>query len=162
MDKTIDEKKMWESLKRGTFPEDFSKNPKYFLKDHRTSLQKAIDSNEENVRVIRKKEVEEGDYRLFANGGWEQFCFQKAKNIVCAGEVLLMQQYKNGIWEDVDSSILYKNLEKAYSTGLTYEKPVYHPVYKYRTEREWYAKVFEEDREEQEKRGVVTRQGVFI
>lgn len=161
MDKTIDEKKMWESLKRGTFPQDFSKDTEYFLKDHRTALQKAIDSNEENVRVVRKKEVEEGDYRLFANGGWDQFCFHKAKNIVCAGELLVMQQYKNGVWEDVDSSILYKNLEKAYSTGLTYEKPVYHPVYGYRTEREYYAKVFEEDRDEQEKRPV-TRQGVFI
>lgn len=161
MDKTIDEKKMWESLKRGTFPQDFSKDTEYFLKDHRTALQKAIDSNEENVRVVRKKEVEEGDYRLFANGDWEQFCFHKAKNIVCAGELLVMQQYKNGVWEDVDSSILYKNLEKAYSTGLTYEKPVNHPVYGYRTEREYYAKVFEEDRDEQEKRPV-TRQGVFI
>lgn len=53
--------------------------------------------------IFDDDEAREGNYRIFAKGGWDKFSLDKAQEISKGKELLIIQQYKNGRWEDVDN-----------------------------------------------------------
>ena len=67
---------------------------KYYCQDEYEDDENAIFENDE---------AKEESYRIFSKGGWEKFSIDKAQEISNGKELLLIQQYKNGMWEDVDS-----------------------------------------------------------
>lgn len=86
------EKEMWKTIKEGTFVDSYTK-------DLRTALQKAIDRNEVNLRVERKKEVEDGDIEMFDGKGWSQFCIHKAKKLINEDKIFVgLRQRISGTW----------------------------------------------------------------
>jgi hypothetical protein len=126
----------WESIKGGTFVDDY-------VRDMRTALQKAIDKNETNIRVERKRVVEDGDLRMFDGKEWVQFCIHKAKKLINEDRMFVTTQERmGGIWvnhsdkhigilnNSLDESPQKGKLEDVYAKylstnglGISYEKP---------------------------------------
>jgi len=126
----------WESIKKGTFVDEY-------VKDMRTSLQKAIDRNEQNIRVERKKDIEDGDLRMFDGKEWVQFCIHKAKKLINEDRIFVtIQERMSGIWvchSDKHTKIFNNSLDENphkgelrdvhseymanSGMGISYEKP---------------------------------------
>jgi hypothetical protein len=126
----------WESIKGGTFVADY-------VRDMRTALQKAIDKNETNIRVERKRVVEDGDLRMFDGKEWVQFCIHKAKKLINEDRIFVATQERmGGMWVEhsdkhqgilnnsLDESPQKGKLEDVYAKymstnglGISYEKP---------------------------------------
>jgi hypothetical protein len=126
----------WESIKGGTFVADY-------VKDMRTALQKAIDKNETNIRVERKRVVEDGDLRMFDGKEWVQFCIHKAKKLINEDRIFVTTQERMGnMWvehsdkhQGIFNNSLDENPQKGKlkdvywehmsnnGLGISYEKP---------------------------------------
>lgn len=156
----------WESIQKGTFVDEYAK-------DMRTSLQKAIDRNEQNIRVERKKDIEDGDLRMFDGKEWVQFCIHKAKKLINEDRIFVTTQERmSGIWvchSDKHTKIFNNSLDEnpqkgelrdvhseymaSNGRGISYEKPINHPVYGYESERTWWKKMIDHDKSEAESEG---------
>jgi hypothetical protein len=150
----------WESIKGGTFVADY-------VRDMRTALQKAIDKNETNIRVERKRVVEDGDLRMFDGKEWVQFCIHKAKKLINEDRMFVTTQERmGGIWvnhsdkhqgifnNSLDENPTKGKLKDVYwehlstnGLGISYEKPENHILYGYESKAEWHRKAEEQERQ---------------
>ncbi len=147
------EKEMWNSIKNGTFVDEY-------LKDARTALQKAIDKHTETLSVQRKVDEEDGDLQMFDGKGWVQFCIHKAKKLINDDKLFVgVRQRISGIWvnhsphvtETFNSSLRERSVgasNKNDEPGISFEKSTNHHIYGRESERGWYQKMFKQDQED--------------
>jgi hypothetical protein len=163
------EQEMWQAIKDGTFVSQYTK-------DMRTALQKAIDRHETTIHVQRKKDIEDGDLEMFDGKGWTQFCIHKAKKLINEDKIYIgIRERVSGIWvdyaphkNDVFNNSLRDKPEKKENDniptkkGISYEKPINHPLYGYLTESQYYNKMHKEEEAAQLQDGLVSSGRRFI
>jgi len=165
----------WESIKKGNFVNDYAS-------EQRTALQKAIDRNADTIRVERKKEVEDGDLRMFDGKGWVQFCIHKARKLINEDRIFVATQERmSGLWinhsnehvrilnESLDGNKNINDLRDVYhehltnnGKGIDFEEIKNHVIHGYESPSQWEKKMHEQDEILHKEEDLVQRTGYFI
>jgi len=140
-------RKGWESLKAGTYLQDYYDA---LSKDTRTALQKAIDAHDPNINVVRKKTTEDGDLQMLTPDGWEKFCIYRAKKLINENNFYIKtRHYHNNSW--IDNNQEYDDIFNQNMKNKDEIKDLdipNHILYGHEIESRWYKKMLKQDRDQ--------------